>query len=101
MRDKGCVGCGMSPERCQHHHIDHWQYGGPTDYENLLTICPNCHNDKIHQHGFIARWHPGHTTRHGQPANPGYYELQPPGTPADNTSGQHTDGRTGPRAPPL
>ncbi|MDE0675989.1 MAG: DUF222 domain-containing protein [Acidimicrobiaceae bacterium] len=100
LRDKGCVGCGMSPERCQHHHIDHWQYGGPTDYENLLTVCPNCHNDKIHQHGFTAQWRPGHTTRHGQPANPGYYELQPPGTPANNTSSQQTDGRTGPRAPP-
>ena len=27
LRDKGCVGCGIAPERCQHHHIDHWQHG--------------------------------------------------------------------------
>ena len=47
LRDKGCIGCGIPPERCQHHHIDHWQHDGCTDYQNLVTVCPNCHNDKI------------------------------------------------------
>lgn len=100
LRDKGCVGCGIPPERCQHHHIDQWQHGGPTDYENLLTVCPNCHNDKIHQHGFTAQWRPGHATSPGESPNPGHYELQPPSTSINNTNGEHTDSRTGPRAPP-
>ena len=54
LRDEGCVGCGIPPERCQHHHIDHWQHGGLTDYDNLVTVCPDCHNDKIHQQGFTV-----------------------------------------------
>lgn len=80
LRDEGCVGCGIPPERCQHHHIDHWQHGGRTDYDNLVCVCPHCHNDKIHQQGFAPQWHPGQPTVPGRAANPGHYELQPPST---------------------
>ena len=86
LRDKGCVGCGISPERCQHHHIDHWQHGGHTDYQNLVTVCPNCHNDKIHQQGFTVEWDTA-ASRYG---------LQPPGTPPKST-----DGPPASRAPPT
>ena len=97
LRDKGCVGCGIAPERCQHHHIDEWQHGGHTDYVNLLTVCHNCHNAKIHQQGHIPQWHPGTTTVPGQAPNPGHYTLEPPTAPADDTN---TNGPRGPRAPP-
>ena len=86
LRDKGCVGCGISPERCQHHHIDHWQHGGHTDYQNLVTVCPNCHNDKIHQQGFTVEWDTA-ASRYG---------LQPPDTPPKST-----DGPPASRAPPT
>ncbi|MXY01619.1 MAG: HNH endonuclease [Acidimicrobiales bacterium] len=79
--------------------MDHWQHGGTTDYENLLTVCHNCHNDKIHQQGFIAQWHPGKPTNPDQAANPGRYELQPPDT-ATTATNTHSDSRIGPRAPP-
>ncbi|WP_419931646.1 DUF222 domain-containing protein [Candidatus Poriferisodalis sp.] len=95
LRDKGCVGCGIAPERCQHHHIDHWQHGGHTDYTNLLTVCHNCHNAKIHQQGHTPHWHPGSPTVSGQAPDPGHYTLQPPTTPTNNI-----DSETGPRAPP-
>jgi len=95
LRDKGCVGCGIPPERCQHHHIDEWQHGGHTDYVNLLTVCHNCHNAKIHQQGHIPQWHPGITTVRGQAPNPGHYTLEPPTAPTKNINGE-----TGPRAPP-
>ncbi len=85
LRDRGCVGCGIAPERCQHHHIDHWQHGGHTDYQNLVTVCPNCHNDKIHQQGFTVEWDTA-ASRYG---------LQPPGT-----SPKNTDGPPASRAPP-
>ena len=86
LRDKGCVGCGISPERSQHHHIDHWQHGGHTDYQNLVTVCPNCHNDKIHQQGFTVEWDTAAS----------HYGLQPPNSshgpsPTDDPS----------RAPPT
>ncbi|MDE0320831.1 MAG: DUF222 domain-containing protein [Acidimicrobiaceae bacterium] len=92
LRDKGCVGCGIAPERCQHHHIDYWQHGGHTDYANLLTVCHNCHNAKIHQQGHIPQWHPGTTTVPGQAPNPGRYALEPPTN--------DINGNPGPRAPP-
>ena len=84
LRDKGCIGCGIPPERCQHHHIDHWQHDGHTDYQNLVTVCPNCHNDKIHQQGFTVEWDPHHSR----------YGLQPPAKPPPST-----DSQTEPRAP--
>jgi len=95
LRDKGCVGCGIAPERCQHHHIDEWQHGGHTDYANLLAVCHNCHNAKIHLQGHIPQWHPGTTTVPGQAPNPGHYTLQPPTTPINDTNSE-----TGPRSPP-
>ena len=90
LRDKGCVGCGIAPGRCQHHHIDHWQHGGPTDYQNLVTVCADCHNDKIHQQGFTAQWDTANS----------HYRLQPPHGPADQTTNSTTT-QTGPRPPPT
>ncbi len=95
LRDKGCVGCGIAPERCQYHHIDEWQHGGHTDYVNLLTVCHNCHNGRIHQQGHIPQWQPGNPTRPGQAAQPGHYELQPPATPPNDADAQAPS-----RAPP-
>ena len=81
LRDKGCVGCGIAPERCQHHHIDHWKHGGPTDYANLVTACVDCHNVKIHQQGFTAQWD----------TEKGRYGLQPPTEPTDQPPSEPTD----------
>lgn len=33
------------------HHANHWGYGGPTDLENLLTLCPR-HHALLHVHGW-------------------------------------------------
>ncbi len=82
LRDKGCVGCGIPPERCQHHHIEFWQHEGPTDYWNLVTVCADCHHHKIHQQGFTVAWNP----------NDVRFGLQPPTTPPN---GQPSDQPTG------
>ena len=81
LRDKGCVGCGIAPERCQYHHIDHWKHGGPTDYANLVTACVDCHNVKIHQQGFTAQW----DTENSR------YGLQPPTEPTDQPPSEPPD----------
>ncbi len=113
LRDKGCVGCGTAPERCQHHHIDHWQHDGPTDYWNLVTVCPDCHNDKIHQQGFTVEWNPGTPGFQLQPPDPPTDQegCQPTGRSASRPRGQPTDqptdrpaapasGHSEPRSPP-
>ncbi len=43
-RDGGCIGCNAPSERCEAHHIQHWQDGGPTDIPNLAQLCPGCHH---------------------------------------------------------
>ena len=54
-RDRGCVGCGLRPQVCEAHHIVPWHNNGPTNTDNLVLLCPKCHN-KVHKHGhLIAR----------------------------------------------
>ncbi len=49
-RDRGCVGCGADPNRCEAHHIVAWSRGGPTDITNLVLVCSRCHHN-IHDRG--------------------------------------------------
>jgi hypothetical protein len=51
-RDQGCrfPGCGL--RRWVHgHHIEHWIDGGPTDIDNLLTLCGH-HHRLVHERGW-------------------------------------------------
>ncbi len=52
-RDDGCGvdGC-TSRYRLQVHHIVHWEDGGETDEENLVTLCWYHHHVVVHQRGF-------------------------------------------------
>jgi hypothetical protein len=51
-RDKGCRFPGCERTRWIHfHHIIHWANGGPTDLDNLITVCP-MHHRLIHE----AEW---------------------------------------------
>ena len=50
-RDKGCVYCKANPLWCKAHHIIWWSKNGPTDFDNLLLVCDDCHK-KIHKLGW-------------------------------------------------
>ncbi len=45
VRDKGCLvpGCGAPAHRTEGHHLVHWALGGPTDLENLASLCKYHH----------------------------------------------------------
>ncbi len=51
-RDRGCrfPGCNRT-EHLQIHHIRHWAKGGPTDLDNLITLCGR-HHRMLHEHGW-------------------------------------------------
>jgi len=49
-RDRGCVGCGADPNRCEAHHLEVWSRGGATDITNLVLVCSRCHHN-IHDRG--------------------------------------------------
>ena len=38
----------------QVHHINHWAHGGPTDDDNLLSLCPY-HHRLVHEGGWKIR----------------------------------------------
>ena len=44
-------GCDAPHHRCQAHHIDEWEHGGPTDISNLVLLCHHNHQ-QVHHH----RW---------------------------------------------
>ena len=52
-------GCN-SRNRLQVHHITPWSEGGPTESDNLITVCWYHHHIVIHQHGYKLYHHPKH-----------------------------------------
>ena len=66
VRDGGCIGCDLTSEHTQAHHIDHFENGGLTDIPNLASMCQPCHGD-LH-----ARDRKIHTPPDGRP------RLRPP-----------------------
>ena len=49
VRDGGCIGCELTSEHTQAHHIDYFENGGLTDIGNLASMCEPCHLD-LHAH---------------------------------------------------
>ena len=49
-RDGGCIGCELTSEHTQGHHIRYHDNDGPTDIPNLASLCWDCHKD-LHGRG--------------------------------------------------
>jgi hypothetical protein len=72
LRDQHCVveGCEMPSHRCEIHHVKPWALGGPTNLDNLATLC-------IHHHRTVENgtWQ----LRRRTPADgPGHYWIAEP-----------------------
>ncbi|WP_182359616.1 HNH endonuclease signature motif containing protein [Tomitella gaofuii] len=52
-RDHGCAfpRCDRPPAWCIAHHVHHWVDGGPTDLDNLVSLCTE-HHRSVHHHGW-------------------------------------------------
>ncbi len=50
---ESCAGpdCDVRYDYCEPHHIDHWEYGGSTDVNNLLPLCLR-HHRYLHEGGW-------------------------------------------------
>ena len=90
LRDQGCVGCGAPPDYSRGHHNIEWQHDGPTDYDNLISVCNNCHN-KIHKLGW---------TVHRDPAAR-RFGLRSPTQPAVETARHDLDSGVSPSSADL
>ena len=53
LRDQGCrfPGCDRPPAWTDGHHIIHWSDGGPTELENLVSLC-RPHHRAVHEQGW-------------------------------------------------
>ena len=56
-RDQGCISCRKEPEWCISHHIIEWEHGGPTQPDNLVQLCHDCHH-KAHHRNWTVEHHP-------------------------------------------
>lgn len=53
-RDKGCRFSGCNYTEFTHvHHIQHWAAGGPTNLDNLVTLCDR-HHRAVHELGWTV-----------------------------------------------
>lgn len=73
-RDKGCRFPGCWRTRWTHaHHITHWADGGPTNLDNLITLC-GYHHRLIHRRHWTIDGNPNHKvtfhTEWGTPHEP-------------------------------
>lgn len=68
-RDDGCSAAGCTSRyRLQVHHRTHWADGGPTNADNLVTLCWYHHHVVVHQRGFtIDPTSPPHRLRFTNP----------------------------------
>ncbi len=61
LRDAGCRFPGCERTRWVHrHHLIHWARGGPTDLENLITLC-GFHHRLVHEDGWKISGSPNGT----------------------------------------
>ncbi len=53
VRDQGCrfPGCDRPPAWTDGHHIIHWSDGGPTELDNLISLC-RPHHRAVHEQGW-------------------------------------------------
>ena len=56
LRDNGCrfPGCDRPPAWTDGHHIIHWADGGPTELDNLVSLCRR-HHRAVHEQGWRIR----------------------------------------------
>ncbi len=54
VRDRGCVACDAPFRHTQAHHVTAHRHGGPTDVDQMVSLCPTCH----------TRTHAGHLELH-------------------------------------
>ena len=79
-RDKGCRFPNCRRTRwVQVHHIIHWADGGPTDLDNLMTLC-GFHHRLIHEHGWTVKGDPNGTITWSHPDG-STFEPQAPAKP--------------------
>ncbi|WP_051476822.1 HNH endonuclease signature motif containing protein [Arthrobacter sp. Br18] len=90
VRDRTCrfPGCNSSAARADLDHTVSWEDGGPTNHDNLASLCRKHHRMK-HEAGWSVRQHPGSTLEWFSPTGRRYSTTPeaPPSNPAEASVG--------------
>lgn len=71
-RDDGCTFPGCGTRRfVDGHHIWHWEAGGPTDLDNLVTVC-HFHHKLVHEFGWRVALDPDQVATWFRPGGRSY-----------------------------
>ena len=82
VRDRGCVRCDLPAHSNQLHHLWDWYDGGPTDIDNLASLCGS-HHRELQKHNLELvqvgnRWQTRPRTRPPLPTPPPARSTGPP-----------------------
>ena len=69
VRDGGCVRCDISTHQNQLHHIWDWYDGGPTDIDNLASLCGS-HHRRLQERNLELFQHKGQWKTRPRPGPP-------------------------------
>ena len=90
VRDRHCrfPGCRVDVHRCEAHHVQEWELGGPTCLSNLVLLC-RAHHVIVHEGGWRIFTDPPL-----DPGHPDHWQFQPPDdrrydSPLTGTAGLH------------
>ena len=79
VRDKGCVRCDAPARQTELHHLRDWHDGGPTDIDNLASLCGPHHRElQEHNRELVKTGNKWHTRPRTGPPIP----SRPPKPPA-------------------
>jgi hypothetical protein len=83
VRDRGCVLCGASIQRCQAHHLIPWNspVKGTTDIDQLALLCGPCHRE-LHRQNRTLHLGTGPNGRTQWTTRPATPDETPPPRPA-------------------
>lgn len=71
-------GCDVHVDRCEVHHIEHWEHGGTTDLGNLIPTCSR-HHHVVHELGWSIHLEPDRTLVVTQPDGQEFARSRPDG----------------------
>jgi hypothetical protein len=100
LRDGTCrwEGCNRQAKHCEIDHTEAWEFGGPTDCDNLSHVCPKHHRMK-HQTTWTAKQLPGGVIRWTSPDGPAYVTEPEVRLPIPTNSVPDEQPGSGPAAP--
>ena len=82
VRDRGCVRCDAPAHRTELHHLRDWYDGGPTDIDNLVSLCGPHHRELQERNLELAksgnRWRTRPRPGPAPPSSPARRPAKPP-----------------------